>query len=296
MSPYFGQLLTFYIIFYLQTGLTDLSLEREIKGLPVDAWYIACCPNGDMVVAGSNDVFILDSNGKSIANLKSTENEPAKHMNSIRVVFVSPLGFILIAVSEGVWVFDLRGKYLHCFDTLTPDDDPNTALHLSCIAVDKEGQVLVGDGWRDIITIHTCPDGKVVRKITCTIGNYSSMVVNSKNQILLHSSQSDSVYSKVVAIDYSGNEVFSFTPKKDEDVAGEKVWPCGIVCDEKDNVYIAMSTSASHNTGHIHKYSPTGAFLQCISRGLYKPYDLSFSSDGSLMVANIKSILKYTRK
>ena len=37
--------------------------------------------------------------------------------------------------------------------------DRNTGVNLACIAVDREGQVLVGDSRRDIITVHSCPDG-----------------------------------------------------------------------------------------------------------------------------------------
>ena len=274
-----------------------MSLEREIEGLPVVAVYIACCPNGDMVVAREyGNAFILDSDGKSKAILESTETEHNKQLNSIAGVAVSPLGYILILGGKVVWVFDLQGKYLHCFDTLTPDDDPNTDVGLACIAVDREGQVLVGDN-RDIITIHTYPEGKVTRKVKCIIGFDPSIVVNSKNQILLHVLPSISVGSEVVAIDYSGNEAFSFTPRiDDENVTDYGAWPFGIVCDEKDYIYISMRVTGIGYTGHIHKYSPTGGFLQCIAQGLYWLFDLSFSPDGSLMVANAESILKYTRK
>ena len=259
------------------------------------ALRIACCPNGDMVVSGDHPgVDILDSEGEEIMCLTSTERfQQTGYVN----IAVSPLGYILLIdhvdSTKSVWVFGLNYKYICCFDTLTSDND----VKLGCVAVDKEGQVLVGDTERKIITIHTCPDGRVARKIKCEIGYYPSMVVNSKNQILLHFLPSYySVYSKVAAIDYSGNEVFSFTPKIDEDVTGEMVRPGGIVCDEKDNIYTTMSVYGKKNTGHIHKYSPTGAFLQCIDYGLYNPSDLSFSFDGSLMIANWKSIVKYTRK
>ena len=136
----------------------------------------------------------------------------------------------------------------------------------------------------------------VLRKVKCKIGTYSNMVVNSRNQILLHVLPSSSVYSKIVAIDYSGNEVFSFTPWIDEDVTRKGVWSGGIVCDDEDYIYIAMCVAGRENTGHIHKYSPTGGFLQCIAQGLYWPFDLSFSPDGSLMIANANSVLKYIRK
>ena len=256
---------------------------------------IACCPNGDMVVGGDY-LYILDRKGEYKMSLTLTETDANKRIGYVKDIAGSPEGYIvLVGDTEWVWVFGLDYKYLHCFNTLTPDDGPNTAVNLACIAVDREGQVLVGDTM-GIITIHSCPDGKMVRKIKCTICGLPSMVVNSKNQILLHFRPSDSVYSKVVAIDYSGNEVFSFTLRIDGDVRGEGVWPGGIVCDEKDYIYIAMRVAASYTIGYIHKYSPTGGFLQCITQGLGTPRDLSFSPDASLMIANVKSILKYSIK
>ena len=289
-------LLCLFLLFHQHTALGEWSLKREIEGLTVQATSIVCCTNGDMVVAGTDDVSIVDSNGKYKTKLKSTDTEPNKQIGCIRGVAVSPLGYILIIGEKGLWVFDLQCKYLHCFNTLTPDDDPKINVDLKCIAVDREGQVLAGDRGREIITVHTCPDGKMVRKVKCTIGYNTSMVVNSKNQILLHFSTSGSVHSTVVAIDYSGNEVFSFAPKIDEAVTGRKIWSGGIVCDTADNIYIVICVIGRPDTGHIHKYTPTGAFLQCIAQGLYKPYDLSISNDDTLMIAKRNSILKYTRK
>ena len=47
------------------------------------------------------------------------------------------------------------------------------------------------------------------------------------------------------------------------------------------------------NTGHIHRYSSTGEFQQCIIRGLHSPHDLAMTSDGALVIANGNSVLKY---
>ena len=98
--------------------------------------------------------------------------------------------------------------------------------------------MLVGN----IIKVHTCPGGKVLRKVKCTIGYNTSMVVNNKNQILLHLyfSSSGSVHSNVVAMDYSGYEMSSFIPKIDEDMIGQKIWLGGIFCDNTDNIHSRM--------------------------------------------------------
>ncbi|XP_072014360.1 uncharacterized protein [Amphiura filiformis] len=272
-------------------ALCTWSLEREIKP-PHRAHRIACSPhNGDLVTYGRNRINIHDSDGKYKMSFTPTEQDSNKPIRVIDIC-VSPQGDILVvgAKSKFIHVFDKQGKYLHCFNTLTQGEDENT----HSIAMDREGNVLVGDSTRDIITIHTYPDGSVVKKIKCSIAIDRSMVVNNKNQILIHSDTSGSVYSKVAAIDYLGNEVFSFTPKIDEDVTGTVVWPHGIVCDDEDNIYVAMMVSMEENTGHIHAYSPTGTFLQCIAKGLYNPRDLSMTPDGSLVLANQTTILIYS--
>ncbi|XP_072021685.1 uncharacterized protein [Amphiura filiformis] len=266
------------------------SLEREIhpehQGKELGCYRIACCPNGDMVVSCTDELYLLDGDGKCKMQLRSTDM-PIGHVCNI---CVSPLGYIFVAsVScRFVHVFTTEGKYLRCF---TPDS--NTSPKWKCLAIDRKGQLLVGDRERDIITIHTCPDGTVVNKIKCSLGYGSGMVVNSKNQILIHSHPSD--YSKVVATDYSGNEVFSFTPKIVQDMTGRQSVSHGILCDHNDNIYVAMSR-CEYNTGHIHAYSPKGEFLQCLTTRLYSPLDLSMTPGGSLVVANETSILKYSLK
>ncbi|XP_072023208.1 uncharacterized protein [Amphiura filiformis] len=281
-------------------ALCTWSLEREIKP-PQCAECIACSPhNGDLVTYGyrNKKIDIHDSDGKYKMSFTPTEQDSNKPICVIDIC-VSPQGDILVVGDESkfIHVFDKQGKYLHCFKTLTKGEDENTDVRLECIAIDREGNVLVGDRKRDSITIHTYPDGRVVKKIKCSIGYNPRMVVNSKNQILIHSRPSGSMYRRrVVAIDNSGNEVFSFTPKIDEDVTGRKVWPRGIVCDDEDNIYVAMMVLDVVYTGHIHAYSPTGTFLQCIAKGLYYPRNLSMTPDGSLVLANCTTIQIYSLK
>ncbi|XP_072051009.1 uncharacterized protein [Amphiura filiformis] len=190
------------------------SLEREIhpehQGEQLLCCHTAYCPNGDMVMASKRQLSLLDGDGKCKMPLVSTETDFDRKMNGVYDICVSPLGYIfVVSYSCGyVHVFTIEGNYLHCF---TPDENIDPSFKDKCLAIDREGQVLVGDSLRDIITIHTCLDGRVVNKIKCPIGYGASMVVNSKNQILIHSRPSGSVYSKVSAVDNTGNG-FSFTP------------------------------------------------------------------------------------
>ncbi|XP_072021684.1 uncharacterized protein [Amphiura filiformis] len=284
------------------------SLEREIhpehQGKQLGCCHIACCPNGDMVMADWDKLYLLDGDGKCKIQLSSTETDYDRKMNGVYNICVSPLGYICISYScRYVHVFTAEGKYNHCF-TLAGVSYPS--FKTKYLAIDREGQLLVGDWKKDIISIHKWPGGRVLGRvdnggeIKYSIGYNASMVVNRKNQILIHSRTShNSVYSKVEAIDYSGNKVFRFTPKIDENLTDMVVVSHGIVCDDNDNIYVAMSIGVDDcrtvfNTGHIHQYSPTGTFLQCLSRGLHSPLDLSMAPDGSLLVADEKSILRYS--
>ena len=89
------------------------------------AWGIACCPNGDVVVYGGSGCrsYILDSEGKYKRSLASTERDVNKRIGYIRDIAASSEGYILLVNGpKWVCVFGLDYKYLHCFDTLTPDD------------------------------------------------------------------------------------------------------------------------------------------------------------------------------
>ncbi len=260
---------------------------------------IAFNTNGDMVVARyGQQAHLLDSDG----NHKRSLNIPdtvKKWTQIIISVSISTQGHVYIAEysSHLIRVFCESGAYLHSFSTLREGEDPSIPVYPIVTVIDRDGNLLVIDNVHSI-TIHTCPSGKITGHIQYKV--YARYVpigcaVNSKNQILLHYSPLDTKYSRVVAIDYSGNESYSFTPKIDEDVSEESVGGYGIVCDSNDNVIIALHAWNTPNTGHIHMYNPTGEFIKCIAKGLYYPYDLSVTQDGSsIAVANGNSVLIYS--
>ncbi|XP_072045243.1 uncharacterized protein [Amphiura filiformis] len=282
------------------------SFEREIhpeyQGKSLESDRIACCPNGDIVMSCYENLYLLDADGKCKMQLKSTETDSKKQIAKIVTnLCVSPLGYIFVvnSTSTFVHVFNVDGQYLHCFNTLTAPESDSYAYDGTdrYLAIDREGKLLVDDPNRGIITIHTCPDGKIVNTIRCSLitSNYgANMAVNSKNQILIQSFMVHLAgihYKAAVAIDYSGEEVFRFTPKTTDKI---RLWPGAVICDDQDNIYIVIKSRGA-NAGHIHIYSPTGRFLQCLTSGLHKPIDLALTHDGSLMVSNSKSILLYSK-
>ncbi|XP_072043659.1 uncharacterized protein [Amphiura filiformis] len=285
--------------------ITPTHYGRSLK-----AHTIACCPNEDVVVSywDPGQVFLYGSDGECKMQLTSPDVEE-KQIGYVMGIAVSPQGFFIVSLySRFVQVFNLDGTYHSSFSILAADENPNTQTHPKCVAIDREGHVLVGDWQRKVITIHTCPDGKQVRRVRCS--NFEDrMTVNSKNQILYSCKSPKSVYDQVVAIDYSGNEVFTLTPRVDEDMTpsiDQDISDCrrvsieGIVCDSHDVIYIVMQVCKGYgtmsNTGHLHQYTPTGGFLRCIDRGIDDPHDLTIASNQSLILQNHESILVYSTK
>ena len=296
-------------MFYKTEALYQWTLQEKIKlSKPVRARKVALHPNGDMVVTRQteNRLFLLDGDGKYKMELVSPDSVEGNNANNryIKGVSISPQGHVYVGYTSenrNIQVFNENAAFIHSFSTLKEGENPSRVFCPANPTYDVNANILlVGNPNQGVITTHTCPGGEIVGQITfkgkCRYQTMK-MVVNTKKQILYHYCPKEEVQSKVVATDYSGKEVFTFTPRLDEDVSDTWVYPGGIVCDAYDNIIIAMYPYTTKNKGHIHKYSPTGAFLECIAKGLYKPYDLSMSHDGSTMaVANMFSVLLYELK
>ena len=271
------------------------EIHPEYDGRQLSVTHISCSPDGDMVVSSHDDkIYILNSEGAVKTQLTTPEIHTKKQIGSVRSVCLSPQGYIVIVdYTSHAKVFTPKGQYIQCLDTVALNE-VSSPPWVRCGAIDLQDNLVVGDSLENCInvTARTFPEGKLVRRIKCkqqdTIGRHPSMVVNSHNQILVHSYLPGSVYTHVVAIDYTGNVVFSFTPQIDTNDT-DRVWPGGIACDENDNIYVAMT--APSNGGHVHAYSPRGGFQTCISDGLYKPSDLSVTPDGKILVADFQSIV-----
>ena len=227
-------------------------------------------------------IYLLGWDGKCKVQLTSPEADKQKQISYVLGIVVSTGYILVLDTTKFIKVFQQDGSYYGCF---------SNGCENKLIAVNRDQHVLLGDPGNKIMTFHTCPDGQLIKTNKYDVGpvsDYGSIVVNSKNQILHRFRPRDSVYSKVIASDDSGKQVFAFTPRIDEDMAGAYVCPVGIVCDTYDNIYVAMYA----DTGHVHKYSPTGTFLGCLAKGLPSPWDLSITHDDtSLVVANYNSIL-----
>ena len=185
-----------------------------------------------------------------------------------------------------VAVYSGNGQYLHRFTTRAS----------TCLAIDSDGHVVVAQhGRRAIITFH-CPSGELIRQVNTStrLGcRRATMAINSKKHILIHTYPPSPYFTNTMVrcIDYSGNTLFTMFPNQlDKCLSGR-----GIVCDQSDNIYIAMCPTYPEDyydgeydetmarSGRIHKYSPNGIFQQIVVRDQNPHYDLAITADGSLV-------------
>ena len=233
-------------------------------------------------------------------------------------VAVTPDGHILVCTKcsrDMVRIFKKEGKFIGSFSVLSDDKDNQVHGHVDVagITIDKEGKVLVCDKGTQAITIHEFPSGELIERINtkaCPIFvcTGTCFTVNSKNQIFYQTTPVRKGYP-IAAIDRSGNKIFQLLPRLGQSRGGlHTVHTLNAVCDSRDNIFISLEPKPQEmydpgqpqpvtfdnlyaRRGHIHMYSSIGAFMRCITRGLYRPYDLSILDNGSLVV-NDRLVIK----
>ena len=262
---------------------------------------VASLPDGNIVAVDRSKLLIYDSNGWQKASVTS----PATLDRNNQIGWVWGIAISrenhLVVVDDRRYakVFQDDGEYVRSFSTALPGEEIINPDNEMSVAMDTDGNFLVGDSGSGTIAIHCNTDGRVLQRIKCKMENTNRMVVNSKKEIIYCSHPKDSDHPKIVAIDHKGDEVFAFTPSVNECVStGKVVEAGGIICDVCDNIYVSLNVKKGlyfdPYTGHIHKYSSAGSFLGCIVNRLYHPLDLAITSDSlSMIVANHNSILVF---
>ncbi len=285
---------------------------QDNSGRKLKSNRIACCPNGDMVVADNFEKhhrYMLTKDGEY-----KTAMMPQVHsINYVSSIAINPDGYIAVTdwTSPFVTIFDPAGNFVHQFQA-APDASEN---ELRGLAVDTGGNLIVQDCQQCTITRYSCPDGRQLSQATVggTTHELPRIAIDKKGQLIFYddTSSTSTGATKVIALNHAGEEVFSISPQIGERVSGKtysgmEVGLCGLTMGgENDDIFIAMkicihnidtysSRIGRSNTGHIHRYNSMGEFQQCIIRGLHSPHDLAMTPDGSLVIANDDSILKYS--
>ena len=290
--------LCFFIVF---TELFDWQLVEIITpcdedGTPFLVQQVVCCPNGDIVAVENgiahatypfSQICVLDR-----ASGKTTRRQFQKQTNTVTI---SKEGHIVQVCRRVVNILDKNLDHIRQF-SVPSVENTNVRYKVLCASVDWNDRIVFYDkGQR--VWVHSFSTGQLIKSFQMErqilTNSSQSMALNNNNQILVHVYPQGNIYSTVIAIDYTGKEVFTFTPTIDEDLKNRWVWAQGIVCDEYNNIYVGLRVMGTDNSGHIHKYSPTGRFIACIVRGLYMIKKLDIATDGSLVVADWRAIRIY---
>ena len=274
------------------------------------AHRIKCYPRNDIVVADNFDLhcrYVLSMDGVYKMALRSCYS-----INYVSSIAITNEGLVAFTdwSTRYVTLFGNDGTFVNRFEATTADSDLDH--NLTGIATDNRGHVIVWASQEHKVTQYSCPDGDRLNSIQVDekLQELTRITVNSKDQLLFYddcTSRGGNV--KVVLTDSNGRELFAIKPKIGERETGKtyrgiEVGVCGLALGKNDQIYLALKVCTPNmakysgliglpNTGHIHRYSSTGEFQQCVIRGLHSPHDLAMTSDGALTVANDDSILKY---
>ncbi|XP_072049804.1 uncharacterized protein [Amphiura filiformis] len=274
---------------------------------------IAVHPSGDIALIDKNDnmdadwnrgsprvyVFNPDGTQKFVLNSTDSKESPVGKLVNGQGIAVTNDGKYLVADgTTDVKVFDAAGTYLESFSTLSEDVHKGIKKSSRCVTVNRNsGEVLVGDFHRELVTVHNGDDFKLVKEIHVGLQPVH-VAVNKKNQVavcmMMHEPAEVVAVNffyrvlshkraggKVVAFDYSGDELFTIVPIMGDELAK----PYGVVYDSDCGLYVAVtkfdisSRLAKPNTGHIHYYNSSGEFVKCVAKGLYWPLGMGIGKD-----------------
>ncbi|XP_038065237.1 E3 ubiquitin-protein ligase TRIM56-like [Patiria miniata] len=186
-----------------------------------------------------------------------------------------------------VMVYHRDTKPARDFGTLQKSEVGKTDVQLMCVAVMPNGNIMVGDGKRKVLTELHPKNGKILHTMTLKI-RPDYLAVLSNGWIVI-SDDEEGLVEIVEVSDDNAVTVGAIKPTID----GDPVRRCRGVCSNSSGIYLAVITRRV-NTGHIHHYNCAGQFVSCVAQGLYNPVGITFTADGQqLAVADLHSVKIY---
>ena len=261
-----------------------LDVAEQTCGTIQSATVVAASPNGDFVVvdAVSRKVVVFDESG----NYKLTlDNPPVCASSSRDRLYARPRGiavnscgeYYVVDGTKSVKVFNSNGRFKRTFGTNAENSRP------TCIAVDTNDRVLLGDKNAMMLTLHT-PEGVLIRRIKI-YAKPNFLAVNTKGDIFI----SDHGTGRVYAIDAQGTPIFTM----DTVIEGIRYKAMGICCDVTDEIYIALHSGNEKGTYAVCRFSSRGKLLGRVANDLWNPVGLCFTPLEKLMVADDSSVKQY---
>ncbi|XP_022099218.1 uncharacterized protein LOC110983887 [Acanthaster planci] len=179
---------------------------------------------------------------------------------------------------EKVFVYRQDATLAYEFPTVPMWDFGEVGVMLVSVAVMKNGNILVGDMHRMVLTEHKPDDGKLIHTIPVEIAP-NWLAVMSNGWIVI----SDEKKGQVAIVDVSDGNATQVTTIKPI-IDGQPVKYCRGVSSNGEDIFVAAVKSYP-GTGHIHNYHYTGRFVSCVARDLHWPMGITLTADRQRLVA-----------
>ncbi|XP_038064914.1 E3 ubiquitin-protein ligase TRIM56-like [Patiria miniata] len=251
------------------------SGERQFEGVRGIA---AAADPYEIAVADCNNkrVVICNSRGQTKSSIPIGAND---------VVAVSNQW--VCADPSKVMVYNRDTKPARDFDTLQESEVGKTDVWLMSAAVMPNGNIMIGDGKRKVLTELNPRNGEILH--TMSVKTRPAYLTVLSNGWIVISDDEEGLVETVEVSDGNAVTVCVIKPT----IGGKPVKYCRGVCSNSSGIYLAVMAEYV-NTGHIHHYNCAGQFVSCVVQGLYCPGGITFTADGQqLVVADLYSIKIY---
>ncbi|XP_038065568.1 uncharacterized protein LOC119735734 [Patiria miniata] len=182
-------------------------------------------------------------------------------------------------------VYNRDTKPARDFDTLQESEVGKTEVQLTSVSVMPNGNIVVGDRKRKVLTELDPRNGEILHTMLVKI-RPDYLAVLSNGWIVI----SDIEEGLLAIVEVSDGNAFPVAIIQPT-IGGKPVKYCKGICSNSSGIYIAVTATEFVNTGHIHHYDCTGQFISCVAQGLYTPCGITFTADRQqLAVADLYSV------
>ena len=253
---------------------------------------VAVTPQGDFAVTNhaSANVKIYNATGVFKSSFIVNTGVDAGRGSNPWCIQVGPnnLFYVTDNSSPYIKVFCLQGTYQRHFFTVSPDNvsyKTHGSSNICGLAFNAKGEVLAGNITHNLISRHAL-NGTHLSSINVPISPWF-LAVTSNDRIIVSPYSSP---AEVHIIDETGN-VLSILQKP---VGVTSLYPTGLVIstmfkvdDDEDELFVA-----DRNNGQaVYRYSSSGKYIDCITKGVSNVYGLTLSTDEQqLVVADSETV------
>ncbi|XP_033644792.1 tripartite motif-containing protein 35-like [Asterias rubens] len=279
----------------LDRGLSCLSFKRNqtsfkivLGEIDVEGKWEKSLEFGEVkfargIAALSDQLAVTDHNhGVQFFSREGQHNTSLSLGSNIHDIAALNNRLIVVDNTKIVKVYNGDGSLAFDFTTVPIRELGKANLDLKSVAVKKDGNIIVGDVERNVLTEHSPTDGSLIHTILVKTAPFFLASDCTNNRVVV----SGGLQHEVDIVDGGIASLFTLRPT----INSHQVKYCRGVCCDSSGMYVLICNGA-YDTGHIHRYDAKGKFLGCIAQDLHNPSGITFTSDGQqLAVADCTSI------